>query len=482
MIKKNNKNRKEVNPIFANRVPPNSIDAEVAVLGAMMLSSHAISKASEILERDSFYIEKHKLIFDSILNLSKKNISVDILTLTEDLKSNGSLEDAGGLNYILEINQQVPTSSNIEQYAFLVLEKKLRRDLIDTAGHIINNSYDETIDVLEEIDHAESEIFKIAERRLTKSFKSMKDLSRDTYTLIENLRASGKTGISGVPSGLTELDKLTGGFQDSDLIIVAARPSMGKTALALSILRNMAIEFKKSIGFFSIEMASTQLIMRLISAEAKIDQQKVRTGRINDREDQKIIDALGKLSNANIFIDDSPMLTILEFRAKCRRLKVEHDIDAVFVDYLQLLHSPGAESREREISNISMTLKQIAKELNIPVIALAQLNRSAETRTTGKKSKIPMLSDLRESGSIEQDADVVIFVHRRERYGEEEYEDGTPTAGTGELIIGKQRNGPTGLVRVAFQNDYARFENLSYAFDEPPPGFVNKEAQEDPSF
>lgn len=463
---KSQKQEAKVSPLVGNRIPPNSTEAEIAVLGALMLSNKAISKVTEYLDKDSFYSSKNKFIFEAIMSLSEKSTEVDILTVTEELKRKGNLEKAGGTAYIARINKDVATASNVEQYALMVLEKQLRRQLIDISGNIINNSYDESVDVLEEIDRAEAEIFRIAEKRISKSYKKMNELTHETYSLIEKLRMNNKSDISGIPTGLSKLDEYLGGFQKSDLIIIAARPSMGKTALALSLARNMTIEFDKSVAFFSLEMASTQLVMRLISAESKIDQQKIRKGAISNRDNEKIVQGLGKLASAKLYIDDSALIDIMELRAKCRRLKAEHDIDAIFVDYLQLIQAGGAESREREISYISQTLKQIAKELNIPVIALAQLNRSIENRT--KKERTPMLSDLRESGSIEQDADVIIFVQRREVWGEAEYEDKNPTEGTGELIIGKQRNGPIGTIRVAFQKDYARFENLSYGFEEPP--------------
>ena len=455
-----------INPIVGNRVPPNSIEAEVAVLGAMMLNKQAISKATELLSPDSFYSQKHKLIFEAIISLSEKNETVDIITLSEFLTKTGNLDDIGGRAYLAKINKEVATAANVEQYSLIVLEKQLRRDLIQSSGEVINNAYDDSKDILTEIDKAESEIFRIAEKRMTKNYQGMKELTKETYRQIEQMRVRSESGLTGIPSGLIDLDKYLGGLQKSELIIIAARPSMGKTALALSIARNLAVEYKKSIAFFSLEMASTQLIIRLLSAEAKINQQKIRTGKISSHENQKIIDFLGKLNDAKIFFDDSSMIEIMELRAKCRRLKAEHNIDAVFVDYLQLIRASGMESREREISIISMTLKQIAKELEIPVIALAQLNRSIESRPG--KSRSPMLSDLRESGSIEQDADVILFVQRVEVYGQMEYEDKTPTEGTAEIIIGKQRNGPIGTVRVAFQKNYARFENLSYGYEEMP--------------
>ncbi len=450
------------------KVPPHSLEAEMSVLGAMMLDKSAISKAIEILEAEAFYRDAHTRIYQTMLALFERGVAVDIISLAEELRRRGLLEIVGGTYYLTEINAQTPTASNIEHHSRIVQERYLKRCLIQVAGQVLHDCYDETSDALEEIDKAETRIFDIAEKRLRRGFIGMNKLAHDTFAMITAmLDGHQQEGITGIASGFARLDDMLGGFQRSDLIIVAARPSMGKTALALSIARNMAIEYHQPVAIFSIEMAATQLMLRLLSAEAKINAHAIRTNRLDHDSMLKLVDALGRLSDAPIFIDDSPSLTIMEIRAKTRRLKAEQNIQAVIVDYLQLIHAPRAESREREISIISRSLKQIAKELDIPVIALAQLNRSVESRT----DKTPMLSDLRESGSIEQDADVVMFVNRREQYGIQTYDDGTTTAGTGELIIGKQRNGPTGSVKLAYLKDYARFENLSYQFEEPPPYF-----------
>ncbi len=469
--KGSNATRAGESAVIAGRVPPHAKDAEIAVLGAMMLDRQAVAKVVEILEPECFYHESHKILFTVMLGMFERGVPVDMVTLTDEIKSRGLMEQIGGVFYITEINSRTPSSANVEYHARIVLEKHLKRSLIQTANKILEDSYDESTDALEEIDRAEAQIFAIAEKRLKKSYMSMKKLAFEAYELIQKLSERDHDGLTGVPSGLIELDNMTGGFQNSDLIIIAARPSMGKTALALSMARNTAVVYKQPVAFFSIEMAAIQLVIRLLSAEAKIDQQKIRTGKIAADDNRRIIEALGKLSDAPIVIDDSPVLTVMELRAKCRRLKAEHDIKLVVVDYLQLIQSPKAESREREISMISQSLKQIAKELNIPVIALAQLNRSVEARS----DKRPMLSDLRESGSIEQDADVVMFVNRPEQYGQTHFDDEhkTPTEGIAELIIGKQRNGPVGTVRVAFQKNYARFENLIF-MEAPPdagPGF-----------
>lgn len=442
------------------------MEAEMAVIGAMLIDKQAISKVQEIISEECFYHEANRILFKTITEMPNKGITPDLVTLNEELKSKAQLDRIGGVAYIAELNMRTPTSANVENHARIVLEKFLKRSLIDTAGKILAQAYDEGTDALDEIDNAEREIFKIAEKKLRKSYKDMKRLAHEAYDYITQISNRDGSGYTGVPSGLKDLDKMLGGFQNSDLVIIAARPSMGKTALALSMARNIAVTQNKAVAFFSIEMAALQLVIRLLSSESRIDQHKIRNGQIHSEEDKRIMLGLGRLADSPFYIDDSPMLSVMELRAKCRRLKAEHDIGIVFVDYLQLISSPKAESREREISMISQSLKQIAKELDIPVIALAQLNRSVESRN----DKRPMLSDLRESGSIEQDADVVLFVNRPEQYGQKHFDDEnkTPTEGIAELIIGKQRNGPVGTVRVAFQKNYARFDNLIYKDDEYP--------------
>jgi len=452
-------------PIVGNRIPPNSVESEMAVLGAMMLSKKAIEKAEELLTVDSFYQEKHQLIFKAILALKKNKLNVDLLTLSARMDDDGNLKDIGGRGYLASINKAVATYSNVEQYALMVTEKELRRELIGLGGDIVNSAYDQSNDVLTEVDRAESKIFEIAEKRISKSVVSVKALTKETYHYMQAVKKRASQGVTGIPSGLIDLDKLTGGFQDTDLIIVAARPSMGKTALSLTLARNMALN-GYNVGFFSLEMSNTQLMLRVLSSTAKVNLQKIRTATTNPQEDQRLIEAFGQINDTEMYFDDSAMLEISELNAKCRRLKAEYDIDVIFVDYLQLVRAKGAESREREIAEISMRLKAIAKELNIPVIALAQLNRSIEARPG--KNRSPMLSDLRESGSIEQDADVIMFVQRREVYGQLEYDDKTSTQNTAELIIGKQRNGPIGTVRTAFNKNFAEFDNLSYGYEEMP--------------
>ena len=452
-----------------SKIPPHSNEAEVAVLGAMMLDRSAISKVIETLEPESFYHEGHKRLYETMLGLFDRGIPVDILTLGEALHRKNLLEYIGGSYYLTDILARTPTAANIEYYAVLVKEKQLKRLLISTANKVINRSYDDTSDALEEVDSAEQMIFEIGEKRFSHSYSSLKKISAEAFQLISKLSDRDKPGISGVPTGFTDLDEILGGFQRSDLIVIAGRPSMGKTALALSIARNTAVQYNNPIGFFSIEMSAFQLAVRLISSEANIGQQKIRNGMLKQEDLSKIVQVLGWLAEAPIFIDDSPALSIMELRAKARRMKAEHKIKMVVVDYLQLIHAPKSESREREISMISRSLKQIAKELDLPVVALAQLNRSVESRSDKK----PMLSDLRESGSIEQDADVVMFINRPEVYGKKTFDNDTPAEGKAEVIIGKQRNGPTGSIFLAYEKEFARFINLEFQHDGMPPEMVN---------
>ncbi len=447
-------------------VPPHSIDAERAVLGSILTDQRALPRIIDILEPSAFYNTAHRTIYEAMLSMFERNVPIDMVSLVEELRRLGVLEQVGGATYIAELSTQVATAANVEHYARIVQEYDLKRRLLEVARDILQRAADPSSDALEDIDRAEAEIFRIAEKRLGRNYHSMKQLARDTFELLLQLsdREQHPEGLTGVPTGYTKLDELLGGFQKSDLIIIAARPSMGKTALALSIARNVAVDLNIPVGFFSLEMSATQLVMRLLSAEVKISAHHLRTGRIPDEMMPEITRHIGILAEAPIYIDDSAALSIMELRAKARRLKAEKDVGIIFVDYLQLLHGPRAESREREISMISRSLKHIAKELNIPVVALSQLNRSVESRA----DKRPLLSDLRESGSIEQDADVVIFVYRPEYYEFATYDDGTPTEGTAEIIIGKQRNGPVGSVRLAFLKEYARFENLAFQYDEPP--------------
>ncbi len=460
---------------LGSKVPPHSIDAEMAVLGAMMLDKQAISKVIEILDIESFYSEAHRKIYEAVLWMFNHKTEVDIITLTEELIGRKFLEEVGGTAYLSELNRKTPTASNVEHYAMIVQEKYLKRVLIAVSGKILSNAYDDSTDALEEIDNAEAEIFKLSDKRFHKGYVKIKPVVLDAFKVVESHVGKEKQGFIGIPSGFKKLDDILGGFHNSDFIVIAGRPSMGKTALALSIARNIAIEYKRKVGFFSIEMEAQQLALRLLAAEAKVNSNDVRIGKVTPDTMRKIIKIMDKLTDAPIILDDSASLTVMELRAKCRRLIAEFGIEIVIVDYLQLIRSPKAESREREISMISQSLKQMAKELKIPIIALAQLNRSVESRN----DKRPLLSDLRESGSIEQDSDVVLFVHRPEYYKIKTYEDNTPTEGTAEVIIGKHRNGPVGVARLAFVKEQARFENLAFEYRDIPEDFVKFDGDEE---
>ena len=450
----------------AGKVPPHSDDAEMAVLGAMLLDRDAVSKVLEILDPECFYHERHEIIFKTMGDLFERAVTIDLVTLSNELQRAGTLETVGGMHALTELSVRTVSAANVEHHARIVLERFLKRKLIKVAGEIIEDSFDDTTDALDEVDRAEQKIFEVAERRTRRSFSDMRKLTKDAVERIMEMAEGDGDGITGIPSGFTKLDELLSGFQRSDLIILAARPSMGKTAFALSMAREAA-RMGHSIGLFSLEMAAHQLVLRLISADSGVGLQALRSGRMNPQQVQEIIRKVDNLMDAKMVIDDSAALTPVEFRAKVRRMKVEHDIDMVIVDYLQLMHAPKAESREREISTISHTLKAVAKELDVPIVALSQLNRTLEQRA----DKRPMLSDLRESGSIEQDADVVMFIHRPEYYKIATFEDGRSTENIAEIIIGKQRNGPTGDVRLFYQKEHASFHDLTYnhdAFDEPP--------------
>ena len=450
------------------RVPPQAVDLEAAVLGAMLLEKEAIAKAIEVLDDTAFYRPAHQLIFRAMERLFEKGEPVDVLTLIEELRRGGDLEKAGGEYAVTELTTKVTTGANVEYHAHIVLERALMRQLIASSSEVINRAYTETEDALDLLDEAEQRIFKISEQRMRKSFVSMNAAVHSTMEMLESIHGK-HSGITGVPSGFTELDNYTGGFQKSDLIIIAGRPSQGKTALVLSIARNASVLHNIPVGFFSLEMSTQQLVMRLICAEARVDAHSVRTGRLPEDEWRKLSTSVGRLYKAKIFIDDTPALGVLELRAKARRLKAEQNIGMIVLDYLQLMQGPrNIQSREQEISTISRSLKALSKELEVPVVALSQLNRAVEARS----DKRPMLADLRESGAIEQDADVVVFVHRPEMFGIDKDEDGEPTEGLAELILGKQRNGPTGKVKLAFVKQYARFENLTRMRSEaflPPP-------------
>ena len=447
-------------------IPPHSTDAEVAVLGAMLIDKEAVAKVVEVVDAECFYHDKHVLIFKAMMAMFERGVTIDLVSLSDQLQRDGTLERVGGMFALTEISVRTVSSANVEYHARIVLERFLKSQLIKVAGDIAHQCYDETTDALDEVDRAEQRIFEVAEKRLRRSYSGMKKLTKDAIERIFSMSAGDNDGITGVPTGFAQLDQLLSGLQPSDLVIVAARPSMGKTAFALSVARE-ASRRGKAVGIFSLEMSAQQLVLRLISADAQVGLQALRSGRLSNAEMHEIVTRVDSLMNAQIYIDDSAGLSPVEFRAKCRRMKMEHKIDLVMVDYLQLMHAPKAESREREISVISHTLKAVAKELNIPVIALSQLNRTLEARA----DKRPMLSDLRESGSIEQDADVVMFIHRPEYYKITAFEDGRSTENIAEIIVGKQRNGPTGDIRLFYQKELAAFHDLTFnrdAFDVAP--------------
>jgi len=439
--------------------PPSAPEIEASVLGAMMIEKQAVPKALEMLNPDSFYLKSHRLIYEAMVSLFESGEPIDTVTLYEELKKRNQLEEVGGAVYLSKLSQNIPSAANIEYHAKIILEKQILRGLISSAHEIARSAYEGTMDAFDILDEAERKIFEITESHLSKSYQGMDRAVRDAMEYIETIHSSTQQKFS-VPTGFYELDEILGGFQRSDLIIIAARPSMGKTALALTLARNAAIDYKIPVGIFSLEMATMQLIIRMICAEARINAHLVRTGKLPHSEGPKLSRTVHKLTESPIFVDDSPAQTVLEIRAKARRLKAEKNVGMIIIDYLQLMQGPAkAESREREISYISRSLKSLAKELNIPVIALSQLNRAVETRS----DKRPQLSDLRESGSIEQDADVVMFLNRPEYYGIEKDQNGQSLEGVAEVIVGKQRNGPTGTIQLAFVKEYARFENLAHA-------------------
>ncbi|MBN2012741.1 replicative DNA helicase [candidate division KSB1 bacterium] len=445
------------------RVPPQDLDAEMAVLGAMFLESEAVGKAVEHLDESCFYRTVHRTIFQAAVELYENRQPVDVITMADKLQKMGKLEEIGGSYYLIQLAEKVPSAANVEHHARIVLEKSMMRKLINTSTGIITRCYDNQDDVYEMLDTAEKEIFTLSDRRLRKGYNAISPILHETFEKIESFHHK-QGGVTGVPSGFAELDKMTSGFQNSDLVIVAGRPSMGKTAFCLSLARNAAVKYRKGIGIVSLEMASYQLAMRMLCAEAHVDSHLVRTGRLPKHMWSNLSTGVGRLADASIHIDDTPAQTILEIRAKARRLKYEHNIDMLIIDYLQLIRGMGRiESRQQEISSISQSLKALAKELDIPVIALSQLSRALESR----EDKRPQLSDLRESGAIEQDADVVIFIYRPIVYHKNLEDERKNIA---EIIIGKQRNGPIGTVELVFVSEYVSFADKAYRSDDDIPG------------
>lgn len=450
--------------LYADRLPPQNIEAEQAVLGAIFLEPSSLTLASEILIPEDFYRAAHQKIFNVMLKLNDLGKAVDLITVTEELAASKILEDTGGVSYLSELAGSVPTAANIEYYARIVEEKSLLRRLIRTATGIASDGYSREDEVETLLSEAEKSILEVAQRKNAGAFHNIKDVLVRTYDNIESMH--NRVGdITGIATGFAELDRMTAGFQRNDLIIVGARPSVGKTAFALNISQNVATKTGENVAIFSLEMGAEQLVMRMLCAEGNIDAQRLRTGSLTDEDWGKLTMAMGSLASAGIFIDDTPGVRISDIRSKCRRLKQEHGLGMILIDYLQLILGSGrsGENRQQEVSEISRSLKQLARELQVPVIALSQLSRGVEQR----QDKRPMMSDIRESGSIEQDADIVAFLYRDDYYDKE-----SENKNIIEIIIAKQRNGPTGTVQLAFVKEYNKFVNLERRFDDSavPPG------------
>ena len=452
-------NKKSSGDQAFDRVPPQALEAEMSVLGAMMIDEDAVGKVVEILDSPHFYRTVHQKIFASARTLYEKNEPVDLITLSDELKRQKQLEEIGGSYYLTELADSIPSAANVEHHARIVQEKYLMRKLIEESSNIARDCFESAEDVYQIIDRSEQRIFNLSEKRLRGTFQHIAPIMHDAFENIEQFHERKGT-VTGAATGFTKLDELTSGLQKSELIIVAGRPSMGKTAISLNIARTIAVDEKMPVGIFSMEMSERQLAMRLLCAEAKVDAHAVRTGHLADDQWQKLSMCVGVLTEAPIYIDDTPGIGVLELRAKARRLKKEKDVGLIVIDYLQLMQGPRhAESRQQEISTISRSLKALAKELDVPVVALSQLSRAVEIRGGERR---PMLSDLRESGAIEQDADVVLFVYRPEFYLTREEAQAKQLEGKAEIIIGKQRNGPVGTVHLTFLKKMAKFENPAF--------------------
>lgn len=442
-----------------DRLPPQALEAEVAVLGSIIIDNDCIGKVIEILQPNHFYRTVHLKIYNCVLTLYEKNEPVDLITLSEELKRTKQIDEIGGPYYLTELAESVPSAANVEYHARIVLEKYLLRKLISESADISKECYEATENAYDILDRAEQKIFGLSENRLRRTFQHISPIMHDAFETIERFHERQGT-VTGLATGFTKLDELTSGFQQGEFIVIAGRPSMGKTALILNVARHLAVEEKTPVGIFSLEMSMRQLALRLLCAEAKVDAHGVRTGHLADDQWQKLSMCVGVLTEAPIYIDDSPGMGVLEVRAKARRLKKEKKVGLIVIDYLQLMQGPrGVESRQQEISVISRSLKGLAKELDTPVVALSQLSRAVETRGGERR---PMLSDLRESGAIEQDADVVLFVYRPEFYMKKEEAQASDLEGKAEIIIGKQRNGPIGTVHLSFIKQWAKFENPAY--------------------
>jgi replicative DNA helicase len=455
------------------KLPPQATDLEEATLGALMLEKDALTKVIDILTPESFYKDAHKLIFKAIRRLFERSEPIDILTVTNELKKSGELDIVGGPFFITQLTNRVASAANIEYHSRIILQKHIQRELIRISSDTIKDAFEDTSDVFNLLDRTEKNLFEVAQGNIRRNFQEMSTMVSEAYKQIEAARLHG-TGITGVQSGFTDLDRITSGWQKSDLIVVAARPGMGKTAFVLSLARNAAIGFDRPVAVFSLEMSSVQLVQRMISSETGIPSDKLRKGSLDNTEWQKLVSMTGKLSNAPIYIDDTPSLSVFDLRSKCRRLKQMHKIELIVIDYLQLMRAETDNkngNREQEISMISRSLKAIAKELDVPIIALSQLSRAVEARGGLKR---PQLSDLRESGAIEQDADMVTFIYRPEYYNIEFDEDNNPTKGVAEIIIAKHRNGALDTVKLKFISHLAKFTDLDFSEvgNEAPSGSV----------
>ena len=461
-----NENQSIVN-LSAGKIPPQAVDLEEAVLGAMLIDEKGVNEVIDILSPEVFYKKSHQLIFESIQRLFRESEPIDLLTVSADLKKNNNFEIVGGDFYLIGLSQKVSSSAHIEYHSRIIQQKFIQRKLITISNEIISKSYNESTDVMDLLDEAESKLYDIAQNNIKGSSETAQNLVIQAKNRIEEI-GNREGSLSGISTGFEKLDRLTSGWQPSDLIIIAARPGMGKTALALSMARNISVQKKIPVAFFSLEMSSVQLITRLISAETGLSSDKLRTGKLAQHEWQQLNVKVSDLESAPLYIDDSAALTIFELRAKARRLASAHDIKLIVIDYLQLMNlgsSNKAGNREQEISTISRNLKALAKELNIPVIALSQLSRAVETRGGTKR---PILSDLRESGAIEQDADIVSFLYRPEYYGITEWDDDmkTPSEGQGEFIVAKHRNGALDSIKLKFVANLGKFEDID-SFDSP---------------
>lgn len=446
-----------------DRVMPHNQEAEQSVIGAIFLEPQALVTASEVLVPEDFYNAAHKLIFETMLTLNDQRTAIDIVTIAEELSNKNLLDDVGGITYITEVASAVPTAANVAFYASIVAEKSVLRRLIRTATKIVEDGYTREDEVAELLGEAEKQIMEVASRKNSSDFKHIKGVLVETYDHVEQLQ-NRQGDITGIPTGFRDLDKLTAGFQRGDLIIVAARPSVGKTAFALNVAQAVGTKTDENVAIFSLEMGAEQLVMRMLCAEGNIDAQVLRTGALTTEDWGKLTLAMGALSRAGIYIDDAAGIRINDIRAKCRRLKQEHGLGMILIDYLQLIQGSGkaGQNRQQEVSDISRSLKGLARELEVPVIALSQLSRGVEQR----QDKRPMMSDLRESGSIEQDADIVAFLYREDYYDKE-----TEDANTIEIIVAKQRNGPTDTVKLAFKKEYNKFVSVDWSQQMPPSSY-----------